>query len=73
MTERVRRGRAVGDLALVGPELGGQRLDADRGQHQGGGQLGHRGEEDQAEPGQQSRDQQREGDPEEHDDRSRAE
>ena len=73
MTNAYGRGRAVRDLALVGPELGGQRLDADRGQDKRGGQLGHRGEEHQAEPGQQARDEQRERHPEEDGDRPLAE
>src|SRR6202050_1959924 len=50
-----RRGLAVGQVRLVGPELRGQRLGPGRDQQQRGGGLGHRGPEDQAERGHQAR------------------
>ena len=49
--ERKWGGLAVGEVLLVGPELGRERLHAGRDQDQRGGQLGHRREEHEAERG----------------------
>ena len=64
--QRKRRGLAVGQVLLVGPELGRQRLGTGRDQQQGRGQLGERRQEHQAEGGREPRTDQRQGDAPEH-------
>ena len=63
---RVRRRRAVRGVGLVGPELRRQGLHAGRDQHQRRGQLGDRGQEHQAERGDDAGRDHRQRDPDEH-------
>ena len=60
-------GQAVGEVGLVGPELGGQGLRAGRDEDQGGRELGRRLQEDEAEGGGQARPDEGQGDPPEDD------
>ena len=66
MRQGERGGLAVGQVLLVAPELGGEGLHAGGHQDQGGGELGDRGEEDQAEGGGQPGRDKRPGDPPQH-------
>ena len=58
-------GLSIGEVLLVGPELRRQGLHAGGDEDERSRELGHGGQEDQAEGGGQSGTDQREGDPDE--------